>query len=156
MISEKEVLSIHESDEKNATFKSADTPMILDEETKEDADEDTVTERCEMDSWDFIETEEQPESAILTENVDMADQEEAKKKSTEKIEEDEEIKKPETSGQHANWIPPELRKPEDEFFDLSSIEPQHTMTIDDHLVIYTTVEGKGSLAEPGDTVYYKH
>ncbi len=57
---------------------------------------------------------------------------------------------------HVNWIPPELRKPEDEFYDLTSIVPVRTEVIDQNLDYLTTVEGKGSLPEPGDTIYYKH
>lgn len=57
---------------------------------------------------------------------------------------------------HVNWIPPELRKPEDEFHDLTTIVPLRTEVIDESLDYLTTVEGKGSLPEPGDTIYYKH
>ena len=60
--------------------------------------------------------------------------------------------------QHANWVPPELRKPEDEFFDLESIEPLGTETLDSegNLEMLTIVEGAGTFPEPGDVVYYKH
>ena len=57
---------------------------------------------------------------------------------------------------HPNWIPPELRVPEDEFCDLNQIELLHTVEIDESLCIQTVCEGKGSLPEPGDTIYYKH
>ena len=59
---------------------------------------------------------------------------------------------------HENWIPPELRVPEDEFFDLDSIEPLRSETVagDGELEMLTIVEGSGSLPEPGDVVYYKH
>ena len=60
--------------------------------------------------------------------------------------------------EHVNWVPPELRKPEDEFFDLQSIQPIRTETLDSdaNLEMLTIVEGTGSCPEPGDTVYYKH
>lgn len=60
--------------------------------------------------------------------------------------------------EHPNWIPPELRKPEDEFFDLTSIEPLHMQVIcpEGGLEMLTIVEGSGSHPEPGDVVYYKH
>jgi len=67
----------------------------------------------------------------------------------------EEVKAPEPV-HHPNWVPPELRKPEDEFVDLTSISPLHTVAFDSELELLTTVEGSGSLPEPGDTVYYKH
>ena len=50
---------------------------------------------------------------------------------------------PEEPVNHPNWVPPELRKPEDEFFDLGSIEQLHSAAIDENLEIVTTVEGKG-------------
>ena len=51
-----------------------------------------------------------------------------------------------------------MRKPEDEFFDLSSIEPLRSDQLmdDGSLEMMTTAEGHGSAPEPGDTIYYKH
>ena len=59
---------------------------------------------------------------------------------------------------HVNWVPPELRVPDDEFFDLSSIVPIRTESHaeDDSLEVLITEEGTGSVPEAGDTVYYKH
>ena len=59
---------------------------------------------------------------------------------------------------HENWIPPELRVPEDEFFDLESIEPLRSEMVagDGDLEMLTEIEGSGSFPEPGDVVYYKH
>ena len=77
-------------------------------------------------------------------------------KPTEQGDEEEVKTAPEPPAHHPNWIPPELRRPEDEFVDLDSIEPLNTIAIDENLTIMTTVEGKGLLPEAGDTIYYKH
>ena len=57
-----------------------------------------------------------------------------------------------------NWVPLHLRRPEDEFLDLSTIEPVRTEQLaeDGSLELLTTTEGSGSLPEAGDTIYYKH
>ena len=66
------------------------------------------------------------------------------------------MKAPESA--HVNWIPPHLRKPEDEFFDLGTIVPIRSEHLDPDgsLEILTLEEGAGCLPEPWDTVYYKH
>ena len=59
--------------------------------------------------------------------------------------------------QYDNWIPPSQRRPEDEFFELESVVPIRVEQVgDESLQILTLVEGKGQLAEPSDTIYYKH
>ena len=106
--------------------------------------------RPETDSWDYKEPEKSDlAQKDLTENVPSPPNEEQKQSV-------EEVKAQPETEDHPNWIPPHLRKPEDEFVDLSTIEPLHSVVIDDGLEILTTLEGKGYLPEPGDTVYYKH
>ena len=50
------------------------------------------------------------------------------------------------------------RRPADEFFDLSLINPIRTEDVygDGSLLIMTEVEGRGSFVEDPDTVQYRH
>ena len=90
------------------------------------------------DSWDY---EPDQEQKIATENV--LEPQQLPDNQQEEV-------------SHPNWIPPHLRRPEDEFFDLSTVQPLRIEQVSDGLEILTIVEGKGSLPDPGDTVYYKH
>lgn len=65
---------------------------------------------------------------------------------------------PENKGQFAGWIPPELRRPEDEFFDLKSLEVLRTQDVNPDGTVTKLVlqEGSGSPADLEDIVYYKH
>lgn len=53
---------------------------------------------------------------------------------------------------------PERRKPEDEFFDLGSIQPIETVDIrgDGSIIKYVLTEGVGHPADLEDIVYYRH
>ena len=62
------------------------------------------------------------------------------------------------AAKYDNWIPPSLRRPEDEFIDMSLIKPIRVEDLyeDGSLQILTEIEGNGDLVEASDTVYYKH
>jgi len=59
---------------------------------------------------------------------------------------------------YENFVPPEQRRPPDEFHDLTSIVPVRTenLTEDGSIVKLTVQEGSGNFSELTDTVYYKH
>jgi hypothetical protein len=56
------------------------------------------------------------------------------------------------------WVPPPKRRPDDEFFDLTTIVPLRTenVTEDGSVQIIVVEEGTGNLIEDTDTVYYRH
>ena len=56
------------------------------------------------------------------------------------------------------WVPPERRRPADEFYDMSTIDPVKIENVeeDGSIQIITEVEGSGNFPEITDTVYYKH
>jgi len=58
----------------------------------------------------------------------------------------------------AGWVPPELRRPEDEFFDLKSIKVlrAHDVYQDGSVTKLVLHEGSGCAPNVEDTVYYKH
>lgn len=60
--------------------------------------------------------------------------------------------------QHENWIPPEKRRPEDEFFDLKSmvVLSETDITGDGSITKLVIQEGKGALVDMDDLVYYLH
>jgi hypothetical protein len=59
---------------------------------------------------------------------------------------------------HENWIPPEKRRPEDEFFDLKSILVVRETDIlgDGSITKLVIQEGKGAFVDMDDVVYYLH
>lgn len=58
----------------------------------------------------------------------------------------------------AGWVPPELRRPEDEFFDLKSMKVlrSHDVYHDGSVTKLVLQEGSGCPPNAEDTVYYKH
>lgn len=61
-------------------------------------------------------------------------------------------------GKWQNYVPPEAKRPIDEFFDLKSINPIRVeeVTPDGGIVKYVLEEGKGSYIGNTDEVFYKH
>ena len=59
---------------------------------------------------------------------------------------------------HENWIPPEKRRPEDEFYDLKSMVVLRESEIlgDGSITKLVIQEGKGALVDMDDVVYYLH
>ena len=66
--------------------------------------------------------------------------------------------KSEDDPKHENWIPPEKRRPEDEFFDLKSVVVlREEDVLNDGTIIKLVVEeGKGASVDKEDIVYYMH
>jgi hypothetical protein len=87
------------------------------------------------------ETEELPVTENLTENLRTDLPEETKS---------EEV--------HPNWVPPEKRRPEDEFFDLKSMVVVRETDIlgDGSITKLVLEEGKGACVDMDDLVYYLH
>jgi len=59
---------------------------------------------------------------------------------------------------HENWIPPEKRRPEDEFYDLKSMIVLRESDIlgDGSITKLVIQEGKGAFVDMDDVVYYLH
>lgn len=55
-------------------------------------------------------------------------------------------------------MPPEKRRPEDEFFDLTTIAVVSTTDIvgDGSIIKLVVTEGVGAFIDPEDIVYYRH
>ena len=61
-----------------------------------------------------------------------------------------------TTNQFANWIPPEQRRPDDEFICFDDLPVIATEQISDSITKLILTRGSGSPPTLDDTVYYKH
>ena len=57
---------------------------------------------------------------------------------------------------YAGWIPPELRRPEDEHFDLKSLDVLREQEVCESVTKLVLEEGRGHPPNIEDIVYYKH
>lgn len=58
----------------------------------------------------------------------------------------------------STWVPPEKRRPDDEYFDLKSIVVVRTSDVqnDGSIIKLVIQEGVGAFVDPEDIVYYRH
>lgn len=73
-------------------------------------------------------------------------------------EESKDLEQKEAEGKTDEWVPQGKRRPDDEFFDMTTIVPLRTEIVNDDgsVEIIVVEEGNGNVIEETDTVYYRH
>ena len=73
-------------------------------------------------------------------------------------EEQKEMEGKDAEAKTGEWVPPGKRRPEDEFFDMTTISPLRSEIVneDGSVEIIVVEEGNGNIIEETDTVYYRH